>query len=99
MLTTMPCGKTRSGLVIRPWTQYYNMKDRKDMPRSYCRNVTLKNIKMDCQNFFDVGTSEKYDLSNFTFENVAVTDVKNAFDKNVIENTTVKNVNINGKKM
>lgn len=92
-------GKTRSGLVIRPWTQYYNMKDRKDMPRSYCRNVTLKNIKMDCQNFFDVGTSEKYDLLNFTFENVDVTDVKNAFDKNVIENTTVKKVNINGKRM
>lgn len=92
-------GKAKSGLAIRPWTQFFKPLDRKDMPRSYCRNVTLRNIKMDCQNFFDVGTSDKYDLSDFTFENIDVTDKKNAFDKKMIRKTKVSNVRINGKQL
>lgn len=92
-------GKAKSGLVIRPWTQFFKPLERKDMPRSYCRNVTLRNIKMDCQNFFDVGTSDKYDLSDFAFENIDVTDKKNAFDKKMIKRTNVKNVRINGKEL
>lgn len=49
---------------------------------------------MDCDNFFDVGTSDKYRLIDFTFENIQSTDKKMAFNKDVIENTIVKNVNI-----
>ena len=52
----------------------------------------MKNIQMDCDNFFDVGTSDKYRLVDFTFENIQSTDKKMAFNKDVIENTTVKNV-------
>jgi hypothetical protein len=33
---------------------------------------------------------------DFSFENVNVVDEKDAFDKTMIENTTVKNVVING---
>ena len=51
---------------------------------------------MKCKNFFDVGTSDKYRLVDFTFENINVEDEKNAFDKTMIENTTVRNVIING---
>ena len=51
---------------------------------------------MDCRNFFDVGTSDKYILKDFVFENVKVSDEKNAFDKTMIEGTTVRNVVING---
>ena len=58
----------------------------------------MRNIKMDCRNFFDVGASDKYDLQDFTFENIEVKDQKNAFDKTVIEGTIVKNVVINGEK-
>jgi hypothetical protein len=51
---------------------------------------------MECKNFFDVGASEKYKLVDFTFENIDVKDQKNAFTKDIIENTIVKNVKING---
>jgi hypothetical protein len=51
---------------------------------------------MKTKNFFDVGTSDKYRLVDFSFENVDVTDEKNAFDSTVIERTKVKNVVING---
>jgi hypothetical protein len=49
---------------------------------------------MDCKNFFDVGTSDKYRLKDFTFENIIVTDQKKAFNPEIIENCTVKNVQI-----
>ena len=66
------------------------------MPLSQCNNITIRNISMDCKNFFDVGTSDKYRLVDFNFENINVKDEKDAFDKTMIENTTVKNVIING---
>ena len=56
----------------------------------------MKNINMDCKNFFDVGASEKYALKDFTFENIDVKDQKNAFTKDIIENTVIKNLKING---
>ena len=56
----------------------------------------MKNIKMNCRNFFDVGSSEKYSLNNFKFENIDVKDERNAFRKDIIENTIVMNVKING---
>ena len=51
---------------------------------------------MKTRNFFDVGTSDKYRLVDFSFENVDVTDEKDAFDKTMIERSVVKNVTING---
>ena len=89
-------GKTGSFLVVRPWTQFFKPENREDMPLSTCNNIVLKNINMECKNFFDVGASEKYKLIDFTFENIDVKDQKNAFTKDIIENTIVKNMKING---
>ena len=89
-------GQCGSFLVIRPWTQFFKPEDREDMPLSQCNNIYIRNIDMKTKNFFDVGTSEKYRLKDFFFENINVTDEKDAFDKTVIERTTVKNVVING---
>ncbi len=91
-------GNTNSFLVVRPWTQFFKPENRPDMPKSQCNNIVIKNINMDCKNFFDVGTSDKYDLCDFTFEDIKVKDQKKAFDKNMIEGTVVKNVEINGEK-
>ena len=91
-------GDCTSFLVVRPWTQFFKPEERKDMPLSQCNNITIRNIQMDCKNFFDVGKSEKYRLLDFTFENVDVKDQKNAFDASLIENCKVKNVVINGEK-
>ena len=51
---------------------------------------------MKTKNFFDVGMSDKYKLTDFLFEDIHVTDEKDDFDAGMIENTTVKNVVING---
>ena len=91
-------GNRGSFLVVRPWTQFFKPEGREDMPLSRCNNIVMRNIRMDCKNFFDVGTSDKYRLNDFTFENITVSDETDAFDKTVIENTKVKNVIINDKR-
>ena len=91
-------GDCTSFFVVRPWTQFFKPEERKDMPLSQCNNITIRNIQMDCKNFFDVGKSEKYRLLDFTFENVNVKDQKKAFNASLIENCKVKNVVINGEK-
>lgn len=90
-------GNCGSFLVIRPWTQFFKPEQRDDMPMSQGNNIVIRNINMQCKNFFDVGLSEKYVMNDFTFENIRVTDEKNAFSSSLISNTTVKNVVINGK--
>jgi len=87
-------GDCASFLVVRPWTQFFKPEERDDMPLSQCNNITIRNINMDCKNFFDVGQSDKYRLLDFTFENVSVRDEKKAFDPSLIDNCTVKNVSI-----
>ena len=87
-------GQCGSFLVVRPWTQFFKPEERADMPLSQCNNITIRNIQMTTKNFFDVGTSDKYRLTDFTFENVNVRDEKHAFDPTLIENCKSVNVNI-----
>lgn len=92
-------GNCSSFLVVRPWTQFFKPEKRDDMPLSTCNNITIRNIKMDCKNFFDVGKSDKYRLKDFTFEDCDITDQKKAFDKTLIENCVVDGLNVNGEEI
>lgn len=89
-------GDCASFLVVRPWTQFFKPEKRDDMPLSTCNNITIRNARVKSKNFFDVGKSDKYRLTDFTFENCDVQDDKQTFDKTLIENCTVKNLKING---
>ena len=91
-------GTTGSLIVVRPWTQFFQKEERADMPLSQCNNIVMKNIHMDCKNFFDVGASDKYKLKDFTFSNVRVNDKKNGFNPSLVENLTADNLWINGEK-
>ena len=91
-------GKCTRFLFIHPWTQFYEMGDRPDMPLSACNNIVMRDIRMKCNHFFDVALSDKYTLRDFTFERINVSDEKDAFDANLIPNTIVKDVVINGVK-
>ena len=58
-------GKCGSFLFIHPWTQFFKMGDRKDMPLSRCNNIVMRNIKVDAKTMLDVKTSDKYELVDF----------------------------------
>lgn len=92
-------GNTNSFLVVRPWTQFFKPEQRDDMPVSTCSNIKFKNIRMKCNNFFNVKPSDKYKLKNFFFEDIDIEDKAMAFDPNMIEGSVCKNVKINGVKV
>jgi len=92
-------GACASFLVVRPWTQFYQPGDRPDMPLSRCNNITVRRVHMKCKNFFDVKPSDKYQLSDFAFENSDITDEAGRFDPQVIDHTTVKNLTINNTRL
>ncbi len=83
-------GTCGSFLVIRPWTQFYKMEKRDDMPISQCNNVTIRNVDVNCKMFFDVGASDKYRLKDFVFESLDFPDGAGGIDKSLIENCVVE---------
>ena len=89
-------GTCNNFLVVRPWTQFFKPENRDDMPLSQCNNIIIKNVKAQCSNFFNVGKSDKYKLTDFTFDNCQIDDQKNAFDAKLIDNCNVNNMTING---
>ncbi|WP_207420356.1 rhamnogalacturonidase [Desertivirga brevis] len=95
-------------LFVRPWTQFFDLKGEQVAGTSNSRNITMRNIKLDCENFFNVGVPKEvapakgfgYKLSDFKFENLEVTAKKfTEIDTSLIENFKLKNVVVNKKKI
>lgn len=92
-------GDASSFLYVKPWTQFFDLKEEKEIPLSYSSNVTIRNIILKCDAFFDVRQSDQYRLSNFTFENLDIQANKNLeLPSNFITGFNLKNVRVNGKK-
>ena len=88
-------GNVQNCLNIAPWTQFYDLKDRKDTPLSYSNNITMRNIDIDCNVFFNVKKSDQYKLSDFCFENLTVRAKKGKVDQSIIDSFVMNNVKIN----
>ena len=90
-------GNARNFLLIRPWTQFYDLKDRKDTPMSYSNNVVMRRIKLDCETFFNVTPNEEqYRLKGFLFEDCDIRADKADFHPEYIGNMSVRRVKVNG---
>ena len=61
-------GRCKRFLFIHPWSQFFKMEQRDDMPMSRCNNITLRNINVEAQTPYDVVTSDKYELTDFTID-------------------------------
>ena len=85
-------GKARNGLVIRPWTQFFQPLKRRDMPKSLCCFVTLKDFVLESPQFFDVSASDKYSLSDFSFENIRVIEPSKGDAGVLLKQRTIKDV-------
>jgi polygalacturonase len=90
-------GYAHSLIYVKPWKQFFDLKGRKDVPLSYCENISLKNIKLKCEVFFDVSPGEYDKLSKFKFDNLDITAKNSAYDKNVVADFRLTNVKVNGK--
>ena len=86
-------GKITNFININPWTQFFDLKGREDIPLSYAEHITMRNCKCECTTYFNVKRDEaQYRLSDFKFENLEIKAENDGFDRNIIENIVVKNV-------
>lgn len=86
-------GYTQNFININPWTQFFDLKGRKDIPLSYGNNITIRNCRCDCKTFFFVSDNiEQYKLSDFTFEDLFIEAENMDFDYSFIKDMKVRNV-------
>lgn len=86
-------GRVKEFLKIYPWTQFFDLKDRKDKPLSYADHITMKNCNCVCDTFFDVLPDEsQYLLSDFTFENLQIAARINNYSDDKVKNMVCENV-------
>lgn len=91
-------GSADAFVVTLPWTQFFKPEERKDMPLSRVNDITFRNINVECKKFFDVKSSDKYALENFSFENVNAKETggKDTWHPEYVKGINVKNLVING---
>lgn len=93
-------GKTGSFININKWRQYFDLKDRKEIPLSFVNHIWMKDCRMECETYFNVAKDEsQYFLSDFVFENLKITAEKDGFAPCVVKNMVIKNVEIELKHM
>lgn len=89
-------GDAATLISVRPWTQFFDLKGRTEPLMSYANNITMKNIKLECKTGFAVKESDKYQLKDFTFENITLKTSKDEMESTkIIKNVVLKNVKIN----
>jgi polygalacturonase len=89
-------GNAYSFVYVKPWTQFFDLKGREEVPLSYSDNITMRNIELDCEIFFDVAITEHDRLSNFTFQDLTIKAANAAFDKSMVRDFSLSNVKVNG---
>lgn len=95
MLIEDVSGKIHNFININPWTQFFDLKGREDIPLSYADHITIRNCDCECYNYFAVkADASQYRLSDFVFENLQVKAVNDKFDPTAVENMIVENVKV-----
>jgi polygalacturonase len=87
-------GEADKMLELRPWTQFFDLKGRTDLPVSICENIIFKNIHLKCKEYMVALASEKYLAKRFTFQNIWVETAKGSYDKSIFLDATYKQVQL-----
>ena len=94
-------GNVTNLLYVKPWTQFFDLKGRKDIPYSYSSHISMRNIDIECNIAFNIDKADdQYKLSDFTFENLQLKAKEGKTDLlKAIEGVQLKNVKINGQEV
>lgn len=79
-------GSVQHFLFVHPWTQFFDLQGRTDMPKSRAEHVSMSRCKVNCKTFKNVKTSDQYNLSDFQFRDLELT-IDGIFQK--IKNQTL----------
>ncbi|MCC8045271.1 MAG: exopolygalacturonase [Clostridiales bacterium] len=93
LLVEQITGKADSFINIHPWTQFFDLKDREDIPLSVAQKITVRDCEFTCKTYFDVlRQDDQYQLKDFILENLTVTAEKNGFCEGLVDGIQVTNV-------
>ena len=88
-------GKTANFLNINPWSQFFDIKGRKDMPVSRCGDITVRDCWFECDTYFNVKADEAhYHLHDIALKDLAVTAADISCDGSAVENLVAENVRL-----
>ena len=88
-------GKTANFLNINPWSQFFDIKGRKDMPVSRCGDITVRDCRFECDTYFNVKADEAhYHLHDIALKDLAVTAADISCDGSAVENLVAENVRL-----
>lgn len=88
-------GKIANFININPWTQFYDLKDRTDIPLSYADNISMRDCSCECEHFFNVTKKDsEYLLSDFCFERLSIRAGINGYDESKISNMLYRDVEL-----
>ncbi len=75
-------GESRYFFYVAPWTQFFDLKDRKDIPMSYGSHVTMRNCNMTCEKAIAVTEKpDQYELSDIVIENNNIVETGSPVDE------------------
>ncbi|MBQ7512356.1 MAG: hypothetical protein IJU11_06400, partial [Prevotella sp.] len=93
-------GTAHTAIEASSWSQFHALSDRPDAPVSTVNNVTIRDLKdLNVGKFFFVKHRHPFKLSNFTLQDIDVTDKKGTCDIKEIDGITLKNVVLNDKEI
>lgn len=90
-------GSVAAVLSVGSWRQFFDLKDRKDTPISYGEHIVFKDLDLEANAFVRVNRlDEEYKVNDITFDNVKVQTPNPQWNRDAIDNLTVKNTFVNG---
>lgn len=62
-------GEVGSVIQVRPWTQFFDLKGREDIPKSYASNIVIRDCDLDCDKVLDIQEDPgQYEISGLVVE-------------------------------
>jgi hypothetical protein len=88
-------GRIDNFINVKRWTQFFDLKGRTDIPKSYADHITIRRCTCECETYFQgVADEEQYHLSDFTLEELDIKANQNGYDESMIENVILRDVKI-----
>lgn len=62
-------GYVRNVIYVKPWTQFFDLKGRKDIPKSFARNITIRDCKLTCKRRRNIEEApEQYEIEGLVIK-------------------------------
>lgn len=92
-------GTAKRFMAIEPWSQFFDLQGHPE-PKSYAKDITIRNSTVNVGTFLQVKASEQYSLSDIRLENVNVqAENEGTTDLDFIKNLQFKDVVLNGQQV